>query len=304
MMEGFRHRPVLPDEVLHLLNPQKGEVYVDCTLGEAGHAAEVGRRLGPTGTVIGIDRDPEALASAGRRLEDAFAGEGPRLHLIRANFTALADVLTRFSVAAVNRILFDLGVSSRHLDDASRGFTYNETEAPLDMRMDPDQELTAETIVNEYSEQALTGIIRRYGEERWASRIALFIVQARDRAPLRTTGQLVKVIEAAIPASARRTGPHPARRTFQSLRVAVNDELDPLERTFRTAVDWLAPTGRIAIISFHSLEDRIAKHTFRALNQEGKVIILTKRPVEASQTEIQNNPRSRSAKLRVAEKAS
>lgn len=304
MMEGFRHRPVLPDEVLRLLDPHKGEVYVDCTLGEAGHAAEIGGHLGPQGTIIGLDRDPEALTFASAKLQSLFAGEGPRLHLIRANFTALSDVLTRLGIAAAHRILFDLGVSSRHLDDASRGFTYNEPDAPLDMRMDPGQQLTAETILNEYSEQSLTDLIRRYGEDRWASRIAAFIVQARDRAPLRTTGQLVKVIEAAIPAAARRTGPHPARRTFQALRIAVNDELDPLERTFRTAVDWLAPAGRIAIISFHSLEDRIVKHTFRAMAHEGKVIILTRKPVEASQTEVETNPRSRSAKLRVAEKAS
>ena len=303
MTEGFCHRPVLPEEVLRLLAPEPGEVYVDCTLGEAGHAAEVGRRLGPQGTIVAIDRDPEALASAGQKLQNLFAGGGPRLQLVRANFTDLAGILDRLGLAKVNRILFDLGVSSRHFDDASRGFSYN-ADAPLDMRMDTDQALTAAGILNEYAERALTDIIRRYGEERWASRIASFIVQARARSPLATTGQLVKVIEAAIPAAARRTGAHPARRTFQALRIAVNDELDPLERTFQTAVDRLAPSGRIAIISFHSLEDRIAKHTLRGLAQEGKVTVLTKRPVEASDAEIETNPRSRSAKLRVAEKAS
>jgi 16S rRNA (cytosine1402-N4)-methyltransferase len=296
------HRPVLLEETVTLLAPQPGDVVVDCTLGEAGHAVALGRHVGPSGLLIGIDRDPQAIEISKATLESAFGDGGPRWHLVRANFTALGHALEDLSVTEVDVFLFDLGVCSRHLDDVSRGFTYQE-DAPLDMRMDPDQTVTAACLVASLSAKALTGLIAKYGEDRWASRIASFIVEARSRDDIRTTGQLVKIIDAAIPAAARRGRPHPARRTFQALRIAVNDELEPLAGALRAAIDRLAPGGRIGVITFHSLEDRIVKHTFRDLCAERKLSILTRRPLTASPAEVDTNPRARSAKLRAAQKA-
>lgn len=285
---------------------------MDCTVGAGGHARGIGERLGPAGHLIGIDRDPSALAAAARRL----AVLDCRVTLVRSSFAELGRILAGAGIDGVDGVLFDLGVSSPQLDDPERGFSYHE-DAPLDMRMDPAQALTAYHIVNSFDESELSRIIREYGEERWASRIAQFIIQRRSRQPIETTGDLVAVIKAAIPAAARRQGPHPARRTFQALRIAVNDELAVLERALEQAVEAIRPGGRIAVISFHSLEDRAVKEAFRrysgqclcprgtpvcVCNPRRLLRVITRKPVMPAEDEVRRNPRSRSARLRVAER--
>lgn len=300
-------------EVLAELGPQPGEVVCDCTLGGAGHSVELARRVAPDGLSLGIDQDQMALDAASQRL----ASEVPEadVRLLRGNFGDLDDLLVEAEVPGVDCFLFDLGVSSPQLDIPGRGFSYNE-DAPLDMRMNSGNDtLTAAEVVNTYNEADLTRILRVYGDERFAPRIARRIVERRRKAPIETTLQLVDVIKEAIPAAARRTGGHPARRTFQALRIEVNHELDVLDRGLRAAVRWANPGGRICVISYHSLEDRIVKHVFSELSQGctcppdlpvcvcGNVPIVevrTRRPLVASDEEVAANPRSRSALMRVA----
>lgn len=308
----FEHRPVLLREVLTYLNIVPGQIIVDCTLGGAGHSAAVLERLGPAGTLVGLDRDPAALAAARARLRPLRG----KVHLVHANFDRLEVVLRDLDLPAVNGLLYDLGVSSPQLDVAERGFSFRENAA-LDMRMDPGGAVTAADLVNDLPVSELAGIIRRYGEERWAARIARFIDTERKRAPVTTTGQLAEIVKRAVPAAARRKGPHPARRTFQALRIAVNNELGALAASLRQGIGALAPGGRICVISYHSLEDRVVKRRFRddavhckcppglpvcRCGTVPKLKVLTRRPVTPSEQEIAENPRARSAKLRAAER--
>ena len=313
MTAEYRHIPVMLAEVLAELDPQPGEVVCDCTLGGAGHTVELARRVAPEGLSIGIDQDDMALQAATERLEREAPEASTRL--LRGNFGDLDDLLVEAEVPGVDCFLFDLGVSSPQLDIPERGFSYHE-DAPLDMRMNSgNHTLTAAEVVNTYNEADLTRILRVYGDERHAARIARRIVERRAKAPIETTLQLVDVIKEAIPAAARRTGGHPARRTFQALRIEVNHELDVLDRGLRAAVRWANPGGRICVISYHSLEDRIVKHVFSELSQGctcppdlpvcvcGHVPIVevrTRRPLVASDEEVATNPRSRSALMRVA----
>ena len=308
----YRHTPVLPAEVTKYLSLHPGSIIVDCTLGGAGHAKRIADSIAPTGTLVGIDQDDAALVAAADTLR-----LGRQIHLLKGNFSELDRLLSEAGIAYADGFLFDLGVSSPQLDVVERGFSYHE-EAPLDMRMDPTGGgLTAADVVNTYSEAELTRVIREYGEERWASRIAAFIVAARARRPVQTTAELVGTIKDAVPASARRGGPHPARRTFQALRIEVNQEMHVLEQGLRSAVRWLVPGGRVVVISYHSLEDRVVKRVFTELASGctcppelpvctcGTVPVLrivTRRPVVPGSEEIEENPRARSAKLRAAER--
>ena len=309
---SFEHKPVLLDEVISSLQIKESGIYVDCTIGGAGHSKEIARYLSSKGHLIGIDQDKAAIKAAADNLEET----APQIDLIRDNYRNLDAVLKKLEVPAVDGFLFDLGVSSYQLDEPERGFSYR-YDAPLDMRMDQRREETAADIVNNYSQEELTEIISNYGEENWAARIASFIVEQREEESIETTLELVQTIKNAIPASARRTGGHPAKRTFQALRIAVNNELDIIERSIKNAVDRLQVGGRISIISFHSLEDRIVKHTFKDLardcicppkmpvcgcDEEAEIKVITKSAISASDKELEKNPRARSAKLRVAEK--
>lgn len=307
----FHHQTVLLHEAVEALQIKEDGIYVDGTLGGGGHSEAILSRL-KNGLLIGIDQDDRAIAAAGERLHP---GKN-RLFLVRDNFVHIDEILKEQGIEKVDGFLFDLGVSSPQLDEEERGFRYQE-EAPLDMRMDRRQSLTAYEVVNEWPEEELTRIIREYGEERFARSIARRIGERRKTAPIATTRELVEVIKEAIPAPARRTGPHPAKRTFQAIRIAVNRELEVLGRVLHLAVGRLKPGGRIAVISFHSLEDRIVKETFQEYAQGctcppdfpvcvcGKtplLKIITKKPIIPTAEEIERNPRSRSAKLRVAEK--
>ena len=311
-MLDYQHVPVLAQEVISLVCWRQGGTYVDATIGGAGHARLLLDAAGAQARLIGIDQDPAALEAAGKVLRDK-AGQ---VTLVHSNFVHLRAILTERGLAPVDGVLFDLGVSSPQLDVARRGFSYQH-DAPLDMRMDPTSPITAAHLVATLSEQELTKVISDYGEERWAKRIATFIVKRRQASPIETTGDLVEIIKAAIPAGARRQGPHPARRTFQALRIAVNRELEFLEKTLIDAVKILKPKGRLAVISFHSLEDRIVKETFNRLalgcecppdlpicvcGKQAEIEILTKRPIVPTEVEVAQNPRARSAKLRVAKK--
>lgn len=291
------HVPVLVKEVLDVLKPSSPHVYVDCTVGDGGHAQRIAERCAPEGIVIGIDRDPEALAVATRRLA-CFA---PRVRLARGSFGDLRRILGNMGISDVHGILFDLGSSSRQLDDPGRGFSYK-GGGPLDMRMDPDLPIKASDIVNSWDERSLAEAFFRFGEERWSRRIAAFICARRSKKPFETTQELVEAIKDAIPASARRKGGHPARRVFQALRIVVNDELGQLEEGLLQAVEALRAGGRIAVISYHSLEDRLVKTRFMELAQRGVLKLLRKKAVTPGVLEVALNPRSRSAKLRGAEK--
>ncbi len=317
MTSEYRHIPVLLAECLEQLQLEPQNTFADLTLGGAGHSVEAAKRIGHGGMLIGIDQDEVALAAAQTRLLALPEDQRPETVLLRGNFGNLDELLLSADVPAVDAMLFDLGVSSVQIDTPSRGFSFKET-APLDMRMDPGkQTITAAEIVNHYNAADLTRIIRIYSEEKWASRIAEFIVKARQKEPIETSDQLVEIIKAAIPASARRSGGHPAKRTFQALRIEVNSELDVLKSGLEAAIRWLAPGGRIAVISYHSLEDRIVKDIFAQHAQGctcppelpvctcGNVPILkvvTRKPIVASAEEVARNPRARSAKLRVARK--
>ncbi|MBC9783245.1 16S rRNA (cytosine(1402)-N(4))-methyltransferase RsmH [Heliobacterium chlorum] len=309
----FHHIPVLLEEVLEGLQPRPDGLYLDGTVGGGGHSAAILEKTAGQGRLIGLDQDPRALAAARKKLEK-FAD---RVTLVRSNFRRLGSVVEELGQAGkVDGILLDIGVSSHQLDEAERGFTYR-AEAPLDMRMNPDGAVTAAQILNEYPEGEISRILWEYGEERWSKRIAQFIVNRRAEQPLVSTVDLVDVIRAAIPAAARQEGGHPAKRTFQALRIAVNDELGALQEALPAALDALAPGGRLAVISFHSLEDRIVKNFFSeqaksctcppdmpicGCGKKARLKIITRKPVTGSEEEIKTNPRSQSAKLRVAQK--
>jgi 16S rRNA (cytosine1402-N4)-methyltransferase len=315
MTNEYPHTPVMLTEVLSGLALQPGDVFVDATLGFAGHSSAAAPLLGKTGALIGIDQDAQARAAAQKRLDALPAENRPEIAVLNGNFGQLDALLTEACVPGIDAILFDLGVSSLQIDEPSRGFTFKEA-SPLDMRMDPsNQTLTAAQVINTYNEADLARIIRKNSDERWAPRIASFIVKARAEAPIETSNQLVEIIKAAIPASARRAGGHPAKRTFQALRIEVNAELDVLERGLEAAVRWLNPGGRLVVISYHSLEDRIVKDTFKRCTDrctcppDLPVCVCGKQPILRVQTrkaqlptpeEVEQNPRSRSAKLRVA----
>ena len=293
------HLPVMPSEVLYWLQPNSGGIYVDCTVGYCGHAKEILRVSQPHGIVLGIDRDVQAI-NAGRQELQSF---GDRAILVKAHFMELKQILVERGIPRVHGMLFDLGVSSPQFDAPSRGFSFR-SEGPLDMRMDQSSGRTAADIVNELDEADLADVIYRLGEERYSRRIARAIVSARRRQTLTTTRQLVSVIESAVPGHYRRGRIHCATRTFQALRIAVNQELDHLETSLRDAADALAPGGRLCVICFHSLEDRIVKQTFKGLSSQsgGELEILTKRPQVPSEDERDRNPRARSAKLRVMQR--
>ena len=309
----YRHVPVMLEEVLRELDPKPGDVVCDCTLGGAGHTVELARRVAPGGLSIGIDQDDMALAAATERFEREVPN-GSHLFL-KGNFGDLDELLVKAEVPGVDCFLFDLGVSSPQLDIPERGFSYHE-DAPLDMRMDPgNNTLTAQEVINHYTEADLARILSVYGDERFATRIARGVCRRRERAPIKTTLELVDAVKAAIPAAARRHGGHPARKTFQALRIEVNHELEVLERGLEAAVRWANPGGRICVISYHSLEDRICKHVFHEMSQGctcppdlpvcvcGHVPVLkvkTRKPILASEEELRRNPRARSAKTRCA----
>ena len=315
LITEYRHIPVLLHECREHLALRAGEVYCDCTLGGAGHAIELANDIVPEGMLIGIDQDEMAHQAAAKRLQ----AEMPDLRFmpLKGNFAQLDELLLAAKIPGVDAFLFDLGVSSPQLDISARGFSYAQ-DAPLDMRMDPGkQSLTAAEIINTSTEADLTWILRTYGEEKWAPRIAQFIVRQRLIAPVKTTSELVERIKAAIPQGARKTRGNPAKRTFQALRIKVNAELDALESGLDAAIRWLNPGGRIAVISYHSLEDRIVKEKFAQLargcvcppeapvcvcGHQPILTIKTKRPLVASDDEVSRNPRSKSAKLRVAVK--
>ena len=307
----YTHKPVLLDACIQALNIRPDGIYVDGTLGRAGHSREIAGRL-TTGRLICIDRDQAAIDAA----QDRLAPWLDRVTLIHSNFSELKEVLSRCGVSGADGMLFDLGVSSPQLDDASRGFSYMQ-DAPLDMRMDTSAPLSAADIVNTWSQEELRRILWQYGEERYSGPIAAAIVRAREQAPIQTTGQLADLIRGAMPAKARREKQHPAKRSFQAIRIAVNDELGEVERMLDTALNLLRPGGRIAVISFHSLEDRLVKSAFAqwasgctcppdfpvcVCGKKPRARLVGRRPIVAGGEELQDNPRARSAKLRVAEK--
>ena len=315
MTAEFHHLPVLLNECLDGLNLRPDGTYLDCTLGGAGHSSEILKRLG-TGTLIGIDRDADAIEAATARLAET---ESPaRFVALRGNFHDAPALLRDAGFdGGLDGVLIDLGVSSHQLDVRERGFSYHD-DAPLDMRMDQSQALSAREIVNTWSEDELNRILRDYAEEKWARQIARVICDRRRNAPIERTSQLVDIVDAAIPKKFRQgDGSHPARRTFQALRIAVNDELEPLEPALRALSGLLNPGGRLCVITFHSLEDRIVKNTFRNLadpctcpksfpvcvcGKKPTVKLVTRKPVTASAAELEQNPRSRSASLRIVEK--
>lgn len=307
----FQHVSVLLEETVTAVLTDPDGIYVDCTLGGAGHSHALGERLSKKGLLIGFDQDEVALEVAKKRLSDLPC----RVMTIPSNFRYLKKELAERGINAVDGIIFDLGVSSYQLDTAERGFSYM-NDGPLDMRMDRHNPLSAEVVVNDYDAEELVRIIREYGEERWAKRIVEFIVDARQEERITTTGQLVSIIKKAIPAKARQDGPHPAKRTFQAIRIEVNQELSILHDTFVDAAELLTPGGRMGVITFHSLEDRITKQTFKELStgcicppelpvcvcHHVATVKARNKAIEPSVEEIERNPRSRSAKLRVAEK--
>ena len=311
----FHHLPVLLKECLNGLAIRQDGTYLDCTLGGAGHSSEICKRLGENGMLVGIDRDADAIEAATARMAE-LKGQG-RFVALRGNFHDAKALLKEAGVGKLDGVLADLGVSSHQLDVRERGFSYHD-DAPLDMRMDQSQTLSAREIVNGWSEDELTRIIRDYGEENWARQIARVICDRRKNAPIERTEQLVSIIDAAIPKKFRaKDGSHPARRTFQALRIAVNDELDPLEPALRDLAELLNPGGRLCVITFHSLEDRIVKNAFRTMadpcvcpknmpicvcGRKPTVKLVTRKPITASEEELAQNPRARSASLRIVEK--
>ena len=307
----FNHVSVLLNECLEGLNIKENGIYVDGTLGGAGHSSEILKRLSKEGRLIGIDQDTYALKAAKERLKDY-----SNVTFVHSNFSSIENVLNNLNIDGVDGILMDLGVSSYQLDEGERGFSYMK-DAPLDMRMNRDKDFSAYNVINEYSEEDLYRIIRDYGEEKFARRIASFIVENRQEKNIETTLELVEIIKSAIPAKARREGPHPAKRTFQAIRIEVNSELSILNKTIEDGVGKLNKGGRMAIITFHSLEDRIVKNKFRDLavscrcpkefpvcvcGEKAKVKVISRKAIEPTKEEVDINPRSRSAKLRVIEK--
>ncbi|GAA4857887.1 16S rRNA (cytosine(1402)-N(4))-methyltransferase RsmH [Paenibacillus vulneris] len=314
----FHHITVLKEEAVEGLEIRPDGVYVDCTLGGAGHSSAIASQLNDQGLLIAFDQDDAALENAKTKL----APYMDKVKLVRSNFREIENQLRHIpravkdGIPQVDGILFDLGVSSPQLDEADRGFSYNH-DAELDMRMDRTTDLTAKEIVNEWPEQEIARILFEYGEEKFARRIAAVIAAARSKGVIETTGQLVELIKEGIPAAARRSGPHPAKRSFQALRIAVNDELGAFEEALEQSIRCLAPGGRVAVITFHSLEDRICKQTFAkyverctcppdfplcVCGSKGIVKLVNRKPIEAGKVELEANPRARSAKLRIAEK--
>ena len=310
-MSEFYHVSVLLEECIEGLNIKPDGIYVDGTLGGAGHSSQIAKRL-TTGRLIGIDRDPVALKAAGERL----APFGDRITLVHSNFCEIAQVLKDLQIEGVDGILLDLGVSSPQLDDAQRGFSYM-NDAPLDMRMNGGDALSAYEVVNQWSYEELRRILYDYGEERYAPRIADAICRRREEKPIRTTLELVDIIRSAMPAAALREKQHPAKRSFQAIRIAVNDELGSVEKVMRDAIPCLNPGGRLAIITFHSLEDRIVKNGMAeaakgctcppsfpvcVCGKKPKVKLISRKPIVSGDEELERNPRARSAKLRICEK--
>lgn len=307
----FSHVSVLYEKCMENLDIDPEGIYVDGTLGGGGHSSGICERLSSKGTLIGIDRDTDALYAASQRLEKYDC----RKIFVHDNYSSIKNILDNLGIDKVDGALLDLGVSSYQLDTAERGFSYMHA-APLDMRMDRDDSFTAYDVVNTYDEKKLKNVISRYGEEKWAARISKFIVDARKSAPIETTDRLVEIIKAAVPAAARREGPHPAKRTFQAIRIEVNDELGQLEDAVDSFIDVLKPGGRLCIITFHSLEDRIVKEKIAArvnpctcpknlpcvCGKKPELRKISRKPIIPSDSEIEKNPRARSAKLRVAEK--
>lgn len=309
----FEHKSVLLEETIESLNIKPDGIYVDGTLGGGGHALEVCKRLGEHGRFIGIDQDADAIAAATDRLK----GYKDKATIVRSNYENIRTVLQDLGIRKVDGICLDLGVSSYQLDTADRGFTYRE-DAPLDMRMDQRKEETAADIVNTYSEFDLYRIIRDYGEDKFAKNIAKHIVRAREVSPIETTGQLIEIIKAAIPMKVRAVGGHPAKKTFQAIRIELNHELEVLNNSIDTMIDLLNPEGRLSIITFHSLEDRIVKTRFRnnenpctcppdfpvcVCGNVSKGRVVTRKPIVPSGEEMEENKRSKSSKLRVFERS-
>ncbi len=308
----FHHVPIMLSDCITSLNIKPDGIYVDATMGGAGHSSEIIKALSKGGRLIGFDRDPSAIEASKARL----SSYGEQVTYINRNYSEIKNTLSELSIPAIDGALMDLGVSSHQLDEASRGFSYMH-DAPLDMRMNPNDALSAFDVVNTYSKEALEQILFDYGEERWAKRIVEFMIDARSKKPIETTFELVDVIKKAVPKDARKDGPHPAKRTFQAIRIEVNNELGLLKDAVSDFIDSLAPGGRLAIITFHSLEDRIVKTAFRdkekgctcppeypvcvcGIESAGKVI--TRKPILPTEDEINENPRARSAKLRVFQK--
>lgn len=314
MVEEFKHYTVMLAETVDGLNIKPDGIYVDCTLGGAGHSEYILQQLTEEGHVYAFDQDQTAIDHAKQRLA-AYVDKG-MITFVKSNFRFLSTALARLDVTGVDGVLYDLGVSSPQLDEAERGFSYHQ-DAPLDMRMDLDAALTAYQVVNEYSYNELVKIFYRYGEEKFSKQVAREIERVREEAPIETTGQLVDVIKAAIPAPARRKGGHPAKRIFQAIRIAVNDELGAVEESLEQAIGLLKIDGRVSVITFHSLEDRIVKNIFKEYSVakdvpqglpvipeefQPEMKIITKKPILPSEAELEENNRSRSAKLRIAEK--
>ncbi|AMM97165.1 16S rRNA (cytosine(1402)-N(4))-methyltransferase RsmH [Bacillus pumilus] len=308
----FQHETVLLKETVDGLNVKEDGTYVDCTLGGAGHSSYLLSHLSEKGTLIGFDQDDAALDHAREKLADFKAN----ILFIKSNFRYLKERLNEQGITSVDGVIFDLGVSSPQLDTPERGFSYHH-DAPLDMRMDQSAALSAKKVVNEWPFEDLVRIFYKYGEEKFSKQIARKIEEARKKAPIETTGELVDIIKEGIPAPARRTGGHPAKRVFQAIRIAVNDELKVFEEALEQAIELLNPKGRISVITFHSLEDRICKSTFREMSSlpelphglpvipeglEPKLKLITRKPIVASEQELEHNNRARSAKLRIAEK--
>ena len=309
----FNHYSVLLNETIEQLNIRPDGIYVDGTLGGGGHAYQVASRLSEKGRIIGIDQDADAIVAAGERLKEF----GDRVTIIRSNYANMKEELHRIGIEKVDGIVLDLGVSSFQLDTPERGFTYRDENAPLDMRMDDRQTLTAKDIVNHYSEMELYRIIRDYGEDKFAKNIAKHIVQERQKKPIETTGELTDIIRASIPMKVQVTGGHPAKRTFQAIRIELNKELEVLQNNLDDMIDLLNPGGRICIITFHSLEDRIVKTNFKrnekpctcpsdfpvcVCGKKSKGNVITRKPILPSEAELEVNSRSKSAKLRVFER--
>lgn len=307
----FKHVSVLLNEVIEELKIKEDGIYVDCTLGGAGHSSEILKRLSQKGRLIGIDQDTDALKAASEKLKDY-----KNVTYVHNNFYNIKNILEDLNIEKVDGILMDLGVSSYQLDKPERGFSYMH-DAPLDMRMNKDSKFSAFDVVNSYDEQKLYKVIKDYGEEKFAKRIAGFIVEKRKEGDIKSTLELVDVIKSAIPARFRREGPHPAKRTFQAIRIEVNKELEILNKAIEDGINKLNVSGRMCIITFHSLEDRIVKNKFKELKdpctcpkdmpicvcgKKPEIEIITRKPIEPSEEEVNDNPRSRSAKLRVAEK--
>ena len=313
MEQEFKHLSVLPEEVIEGLSIREDGIYVDGTLGGGGHASLIAEKLSPKGRLIGIDRDSEAIAAASEKLKPY----RDRVTIVRGNYENIREILAGLHVNKVSGILLDLGVSSYQFDKGDRGFSYRE-DAPLDTRMDQTDGLTAYDVVNRYSEEELTRILRDYGEEKFASKIASRIVKAREIQPVKTTFELTEIIKASIPARIRETGGHPSKKAFQAIRIEVNRELDILKNTMEDLIEALEPGGRLCIISFHSLEDRIVKQAFKnaenpcicppdfpvcVCGRKSKGTVVTRKPLVAGEEELAGNQRAHSAKLRIFEKA-